>query len=111
MKPHRMDGVSLSFGLLFVAIAVWWTLSQLIGLELPNVGWLAAAALIGFGVIGLLGSIWTGRRAEAVTAPAAPAVDLPDDLPPQMHAEIVEELLADPTQRFARQQGHEPPRG
>jgi hypothetical protein len=105
MKPHRTDGVSLSFGLVFLIVAVWWAVSQTFPVRLPNPGFLVASALILFGVLGLLGAIRSGRRAE-VAAPvqAEAAVETPGDLPPQMHAEIVRELLDDPAERFQREQ-------
>jgi hypothetical protein len=102
MKPHRMDGVSLSFGLIFVAITLWWALSRVVAIHLPNPGWLIAGALIFFGVVGLLGAIRSGRRADPVAAEAD--VETPGDLPPQMQAEIVQELVDDPAERFEREQ-------
>ena len=105
MKPHRTDGVSLSFGLIFLIVATWWAISQAVDVRLPNAGWLVAGALILFGVVGLLGAIRSGRRAEAVAPVQAEAqVETPGDLPPQMHAEIVRELLDDPAERFEREQ-------
>jgi hypothetical protein len=105
MKPHRMDGVSFSFGLIFLAAAAWWAVSQVIPVHLPNGGWLIAGALIVFGVGGLLGAIRSGRDREPVTtAPIAATVEVPGDLPPELHASIVEELLDDPAERFTREQ-------
>jgi hypothetical protein len=105
MKPHRMDGVSLSFGLVFVAIALWWALSRVVSIHLPNAGWLVAGALIFFGVVGLLGAIRSGRHpAEVLPVQAEAEVETPGNLPPQMHAEIVQELLDDPSERFQREQ-------
>ena len=107
MKPHRMDGVSLSFGLIFVAIAAWWGIARVISVHLPNPGWLIAAALILFGVVGLLGALRSNRdrAGEPITAaPAGAEVETPGDLPPQMHAEIVQELLDDPAERFQKEQ-------
>jgi hypothetical protein len=101
MKAHRTDGVSLSFGLIFLAVAVWWAVAQVTTVRLPALGWLAAGALILFGVVGLLGAIRSGRRAE-VTAPVqAEAVieETPGDLPPELHADIVRELLENPADR------------
>ena len=102
MKPHRMDGVSLSFGLIFVFVAAWWAVSQVVDLRLPNPGWLVAGALILFGVVGLLGAIRSGRRAEA-EQPVQATVQTPGDLPPEMHADIVRELLDDPGEKFHRE--------
>jgi Na+-transporting methylmalonyl-CoA/oxaloacetate decarboxylase gamma subunit len=109
MKPHRTDGVSLSFGVIFLLVALWWAVSQVADVHLPAAGPLIAAALILFGVIGLLGAIRSGRRtapepvhATATTEPARP-VETPGDLPPEMHASIVRELLDDPADRFRRE--------
>lgn len=100
MKPHRTDGVSLSFGLLFLAVALWWAVAQVVTVRLPALGWLAACALILFGVVGLLSAIRSGRRAE-VPAPvqAEAAIETPGDLPPEVHADIVRELLENPADR------------
>jgi len=111
MRPHRMDGVSLSFGLIFLAVVGWWAISQVPTVRLPNAGWLIAGALILFGVAGLLGAIRSGQRAEAAApAPAEPVIETPGDLPPEMHASIVRELLDDPAQRFEREQPDSPHR-
>jgi hypothetical protein len=102
MRPHRTDGVSLSFGVIFLMVAIGWAVSRVVNLYLPALGWLVAGALILFGVIGLLGAIRSGRRAEPerpVTAEAV--VETPGGLPPEMHADIVRELLDDPAVRFA----------
>ncbi|MFI5492652.1 hypothetical protein [Actinoplanes sp. NPDC051859] len=101
MKPHRTDGVSFSFGLIFLLVALWWVISQVLTVSLPAPGWLVAGALILFGTLGLLGAIRSGRRAEVPAAPAAtPApVETPGDLPPELHADIVRELLSNPADR------------
>ncbi|BEL09907.1 hypothetical protein Q0Z83_080980 [Actinoplanes sichuanensis] len=105
MKPHRMDGVSLTFGLIFLLIPLWWAASQVITLQLPAVGWIVAGGLIFFGVVGLLGAIRSGRREmPPAPVPATATVETHGDLPPEMHAEIVQELLDDPADRFAREQ-------
>jgi hypothetical protein len=113
MKPHRTDGVSLSFGLIFLLIALWWALSRMMTIHLPAVGWLVAGGLIMFGVIGLLGALRSSRAPAPVhaaatveqpaPAPAEIGVDLPGDLPPEMHAKIVQELLDDPAERFRKE--------
>jgi len=104
MRPHRTDGVSLSFGLLFFGIVLWWAVAQLWTVRLPAGGWLVAGALILFGVIGLSGAIRSGRRTETVApVPAEAVVETSDDLPPEMHADIVRELLDDPAGRFRRE--------
>jgi len=100
MRPHRTDGISLSFGLLFLLVAVWWAIAQVATVRLPAAGWLVAGALILFGAVGLLGAIRSGRRTE-VPAPvqAEAQVETPGDLPPEMHADIVRELLDNPADR------------
>ncbi|MEV6343451.1 phage holin family protein [Actinoplanes sp. NPDC051851] len=102
MKPHRMDGVSLTFGLLFLLIAGWWALSRVVTLQLPALGWTVAAGLILFGVVGLLGAIRSGRRDQPAepTPPVQAETRIEGDVPPEMHASIVQELLDDPAQRF-----------
>ena len=103
MRPHRTDGISLSFGVIFLLVALWWAISQVVSLRLPALGWLIAGTLILFGVIGLLGAIRSGRRNQLQPVPAEAVVETPGDLPPQMHAEIVRELLDDPADRFHRE--------
>ncbi|MFI7598555.1 hypothetical protein [Actinoplanes sp. NPDC049681] len=101
MKPHRTDGISLSFGLIFAFVALWWAVSQVVNLRLPALGWLVAGLLILFGALGLLGAIRSGRRAEVPAPVAAEAqVETPGDLSPQMHADIVRELLDNPAERI-----------
>ena len=46
MKPHRTDGVSLIFALIFLAVAGWWLIAQVVDLALPAVGWFVAGGLI-----------------------------------------------------------------
>ena len=101
MRPHRTDGVSLGFGLIFLLIALWWALSQVVTLALPALGWLIAGTLILFGIAGLMGAIRSSRRQEVVKAEAV--VETPGDLPPQMHADIVRELMDDPAVKFSRE--------
>ncbi len=103
MRPHRTDGVSLSFGVIFLMVALWWAISQVVELRLPALGWLVAGALILFGVIGLLGAIRSGRRTEPQPVAAEAVVETPGDLPPELHADIVRELLDDPAARFTRE--------
>ena len=103
MRPHRTDGVSLSFGLFFLLIAAWWGISRVATVRLSAAGWLVAGALILFGAVGLLGAIRSGRRDELAPVAAEAEVETPGDLPPQMHADIVRELLDDPAARFSRE--------
>ena len=107
MKPHRMDGVSLSFGVLFLLVVAWWAVSRVVTVHLPAVGWLVAGGLILFGVLGLLGALRSARGtpASAPPAPAPAEAAIPGDLPPEVHASIVRELLDDPGERFGREHG------
>ncbi|BCJ60271.1 hypothetical protein Jiend_36930 [Micromonospora endophytica] len=82
MRVHRTDLVSFAFGLLFVALAAWWLLAQMLGLILPPVGWFLAGGLILIGSLGLIGALRSGRHAgkpdpatpnETETGPAAPS--------------------------------------
>jgi hypothetical protein len=100
MKPHRTDGVSLSFGLIFLAFAAVWAATRVVTIGLPALGWLVAGALLVFGVIGLLGALRSGRR-EPVEPPlrAEAAVEPVTGVPAEMHADIVRELLTDPRSR------------
>ena len=66
MKAHRTDGVSLTFGLIFLAIVAWWLVAQILHLSLPAVGWFLAGALILVGVFGLLGALRSGVAPGAV---------------------------------------------
>lgn len=100
MKPHRTDGVSLSFGMIFMAVVVWWAVSQVVDLRLPALGWLAAGGLILFGVVGLLGAIRSGRTEQPQPVQAEVRVDTSGDLPPGVHADIVRELLENPADRL-----------
>jgi hypothetical protein len=61
MKAHRVDLVSLIFGLLFLLGAAWWLLASPLGLGLAALGWAVAIVLIMLGVIGLLGAIRGSR--------------------------------------------------
>ena len=56
MKPHRLDGVSLTFGLIFLGIVVVWLFNQAVSVRL-NAGWIVAVGLILFGGLGLLGAL------------------------------------------------------
>ncbi|MEU4379578.1 hypothetical protein AB0F80_08600 [Micromonospora echinofusca] len=77
MKAHRTDIVSFAFGLIFLGLAAWWLLAQLLGLALPAVGWFLAGALILIGLLGLVGALRSGRPPD--TAPPRDAA--PDDGP------------------------------
>ena len=89
MKRHRTDGVSLGFGTVFLLVAIWWAVSQVIDVDLPMLGWAVAGVLILFGVVGLLGAIRPKRPEVREPVAAEAVVETPGGLPPHMHAAIV----------------------
>jgi hypothetical protein len=62
MRPHHTDGVSLTFGVIFVFILVAWLFGSVAHVSLPNPGWFVAGALILFGLLGLVGMLRSDRR-------------------------------------------------
>ena len=81
MKRHSTDLVSLIFGVIFVAAAGWWLVGQYVHIDVPHLGWITAAVLIGLGVLGLAGSL-RRERAEPVSS-AAPTTAPPAEQGPQ----------------------------
>ncbi|GAA1815992.1 hypothetical protein HC028_09995 [Planosporangium flavigriseum] len=79
MKSHRTDGLSLAFGLVFLAAVGWWFFGGTVDVALPQLGWLLAAVLIIFGVLGLVGALRSdaGRKTRADSA-TTPDEDGPD---------------------------------
>jgi hypothetical protein len=55
MRKHEPDAVSLVFGGLYFAVVAWWLIARIVDVDLPNLAWVAGAALIAVGVLGL----WT----------------------------------------------------
>jgi hypothetical protein len=63
MKLHRTDGLSLAFGLVFLAAAGLWLLARLVTLNAATVGWLAVGGLVMLGGLGIAHAIInSGRR-------------------------------------------------
>lgn len=58
LSKHGPDAVSLVFGGLFLTVVAWWLFARIADVDLPNVGWIAGAALVAVGVLGL----WTSLR-------------------------------------------------
>jgi hypothetical protein len=77
MKPHRIDGVSLTFGVFFLVLAGWYLSARLVDLDLPMMGWSVAGGLILLGLLGLVGALRNSRAADRTeeAAGVAPAGD------------------------------------
>lgn len=77
MKSHRTDGVSLTFGLVFLVIVAWYLIARAVTLDLPKVGWFVASGLIVLGMLGLAGALRSSRRAGTGPAPQTGPVPVP----------------------------------
>jgi apolipoprotein N-acyltransferase len=62
MKPHRTDGLSLTFGLIFLGIVIVWLFNAVLDLKIREPGWIVAGALILFGLLGLFGALRSESR-------------------------------------------------
>jgi hypothetical protein len=86
MKLHRTDGLSFTFGLIFLGVVAWWLFGAQFDVELPSGGWFVAGALILFGIVGLIGALRPDRAKPESAPPAFPAqvspapIDDSDDL-------------------------------
>jgi hypothetical protein len=81
MKPHRTDGLSLTFGLIFLGIVIVWLFNQAVEVDL-NAGWIVAVGLIIFGLLGLLGALRSDKHdkpSSSVPSSSVPASAEPDD--------------------------------
>jgi hypothetical protein len=72
MKRHATDMVSLVFGVIFLVIAGWWLVTRYVHITIPHLGWVAAAALIAIGALGIVGSLRGDRSATPVEPPPPP---------------------------------------
>jgi len=64
MKRHQTDGVSLTFGLFFLGLCLWWLIARYVDVDvdIPHLGWILAVGLIALGVIGVAASLRSGQR-------------------------------------------------
>jgi hypothetical protein len=62
VKPHRTDGLSLTFGLIFLAAAGLWLIARMVTLHAATVGWLVVGGLVVLGGLGLAHAIIAGDR-------------------------------------------------
>ena len=70
MKSHRTDGVSLTFGVIFLVILAWYLAAGAVRMNLPQVGWFVAGGLILLGLGGLIGALRGSRSAPPAPEPA-----------------------------------------
>ena len=63
LKSHPTDVLSLVFGLIFLAIVLWWAMDMVFGGHIA-IGWLVAGSLIAIGGIGIYAAVRPGRSSE-----------------------------------------------
>lgn len=90
MRRHATDMVSLVFGIVFLIFAGWWLITRYVHIQIPHLGWIAAAALIAIGALGIVGSL-RGER------PAKPAQTLPEPPAPTATGDPVDDVTDDVT--------------
>jgi hypothetical protein len=56
-RRMRIDPPAMIFGILFLAIALWWAIDHSFAVRLPNGGWLIAILLIAGGAFGIAWAI------------------------------------------------------
>jgi hypothetical protein len=103
MKRHSTDATSLVFGVIFVGVAGWWLAGRYVkvDVDIPHLGWFAAAALIMIGLLGVAGSLRSERRDTERSEPPSTERSEPRDTEPSwpradLDAAATEE---DPSQR------------
>jgi hypothetical protein len=99
MRPHRTDGISLSFGLIFIGVVLFWAFARVITVDVSSAGWIVAGALLLFGVLGVRGALRSGRHEQPAPVQAEAVVEVPEGVSHEMHADIVRELLGDARSR------------
>ena len=57
LNKHHTDGLSLVFGVVFLVAVGWWLVGGEVSVRGTGLGWIVAAVLIVFGVLGLLGAL------------------------------------------------------
>lgn len=62
MNGRRVDGPTLVFGIVFLAVAGWWLLSRFVHWHLANAGWIVAGVLIAAGIVGIARSLRSPRE-------------------------------------------------
>ena len=68
MESHKIDPVSLIFGLLFVGLGAWWWIAEIADLPAGVAAWVGAVALLALGVIGVVTSV-VGSRTRPAESP------------------------------------------
>lgn len=81
LPRHGTDAVSLIFGLVFLLIAGWWLFGRAVSFNVPNLGWLVAAALILMGLLGIAGSLRGDKASAAATTHGEPQESPADEEP------------------------------
>lgn len=62
---RNFDRPAFTFGVLYVAAALWWLIDRVFKVHLPNAGWLVALLLILGGAIGIGSAIRAADRARS----------------------------------------------
>lgn len=65
MNRPQVDGVSLSFGLLFLGTAVLWLVTRFVTVPAGALGWILAGGLILMSLAGVVGTLLDRRRRHA----------------------------------------------
>lgn len=82
MKAHRTDSLSLFFGVVFLVVASGYLAGSYLEIGLPDMGWIIAAALIFFGLVGVIGALIPWREPITPQSPPAQDTETPTDVHP-----------------------------